>query len=322
MSTRFRINYVACIDPFRWSGGGEAIARGLIEAGTRLGHQIRRTCVFPSAIDDRFEAPDFWLLADVHNRPGRGWRQLPRRLLDRIVAGERYVHLDNAYVDVCDLPYLPCDGRVEGEECPFKQRRWLRSRRCFRVATAAMYRHARLNLFLSPLHRRTVQALLGADTVGRVFEMRPLVDTGRFRNEHRDRDIDYLYLGYINEAKGGDNLARVFPDGNLTLAGHLADPRYATLGRLLGRVPYDQVPVLLNRARVFVHLPRWPEPQGRTVAEAALCGCRLMTNENVGATSFGLDLADPATYAGAAEEAWAAITEAIERPRGDGREPD
>ena len=72
------------------------------------------------------------------------------------------------------------------------------------------------------------------------------------------------------------------------------------------------VPGLLNRGRVFVHLPRWPEPQGRTVAEAALCGCELKTNDRVGATSFGLDLADPATYDGALDEAWEAIHRAVE----------
>jgi glycosyltransferase involved in cell wall biosynthesis len=167
-------------------------------------------------------------------------------------------------------------------------------------------------MFLSPLHRRTVVGLLGAETVGRAFDMRPVIDTHRFRNEGRARDIEHLYLGYINEAKGGDNLASEFPGGGLTLAGKLVDARYATIGLHLGPVPAADVPGLLNRARVFVHLPRWPEPQGRTVAEAALCGCELKTNDRVGAVSFGLDLADPATYDGALDEAWEAIHRAVD----------
>jgi hypothetical protein len=63
----------------------------------------------------------------------------------------------------------------------------------------------------------------------------------------------------------------------------------------------------MNRAKHFVFLPRWPEPQGRVVTEAALCGCQLITNQNVGATSFPFDIANPANFAGANDEFWDAI---------------
>jgi len=46
----------------------------------------------------------------------------------------------------------------------------------------------------------------------------------------------------------------------------------------------------MNRAKNFVYLPRWPEPQGRVVVEAALSGCNLIVNENVGAMSFPFDI--------------------------------
>jgi len=41
--------------------------------------------------------------------------------------------------------------------------------------------------------------------------------------------------------------------------------------------------------------------------EAAMCGCNLITNKNVGATSFPFDIANPANFAGAGEEFWEAI---------------
>jgi glycosyltransferase involved in cell wall biosynthesis len=312
MPTGYRINYVAQVDPFAWSGGGEAVARAVIEAGERRGHGFRRTCVFPHAVSDRFETPDFWLLADVRNTAGRLPRRLPRRLIRHVVARERYVHLDNAYVDVCDLPYLPCNGVVAGNECPFKRGRWFRSRVCARLDAREMYRRSALNIFVSPLHRETIARLLGDPMEGRSFVMRPVIDTSRFRNEGHARDIEYLYLGHVNEAKGAGHLASEYPGGTLTLAGQLGDARYAAIGRQLGPVPAADVPALLNRARVFVHLPRWPEPQGRAVAEAALCGCELRTNDRVGARSFGLDLADPATYHGALDETWEAIHRAVE----------
>jgi glycosyltransferase involved in cell wall biosynthesis len=63
----------------------------------------------------------------------------------------------------------------------------------------------------------------------------------------------------------------------------------------------------MNRAKHFVFLPRWPEPQGRVVIEAALCGCELVTNQNVGATSFPFDIRNPANFAQASNEFWDAI---------------
>jgi glycosyltransferase involved in cell wall biosynthesis len=310
MARALRINYVAYCDPFAWHGGGEAVTAALLEEGRRMGHEIRRTCAFPAPVADAHPDADFWILADVHNVPRRWWRRLPGGLLGRVIGREPYIHVDTAYVDVCDLDYLPCNGEVEGEACPFKRDRWFRSRRCFRLSTIEMYRRARLNVFLSPLHRRTVERLIGAETVGRSFEMRPVIDTTRFVNHHGPRDIDALYVGVVSEAKGAEALAARFPGGGLTVAGTVADRRYRELGRQLGHVPYGEMPALFNRARRFVHLPRWPEPQGRTVAEAALCGCVLETNERVGATSFGLDLSDPASCEGAVAEAWDAMLDA------------
>ena len=60
----------------------------------------------------------------------------------------------------------------------------------------------------------------------------------------------------------------------------------------------------MNRARNFVFMPRWPEPQGRVVVEAALCGCNLILNENVGADSFGFELDQPENLLDAEEEFW------------------
>jgi hypothetical protein len=52
----------------------------------------------------------------------------------------------------------------------------------------------------------------------------------------------------------------------------------------------------MNRAQCFVFLPRWPKPFGRVVSAAALCGCELSVNDNLGATSFAMDLTDLQIY--------------------------
>jgi hypothetical protein len=60
----------------------------------------------------------------------------------------------------------------------------------------------------------------------------------------------------------------------------------------------------MNRAKNFVFLPRWPEPQGRVVVEAALSGCNLIVNENVGALSFPFDISNPENIRNAEELFW------------------
>ena len=72
-------------------------------------------------------------------------------------------------------------------------------------------------------------------------------------------------------------------------------------------VPAYSTPGWMNWAKRFVFLPRWPEPQGRVVIEAALCGCELALNGQVGAASFDFDLKDPKNLTGAEEEFWLAL---------------
>jgi hypothetical protein len=70
----------------------------------------------------------------------------------------------------------------------------------------------------------------------------------------------------------------------------------------------------MNRAKNFVFLPRWPEPQGRVVSEAALCGCNIIGNENVGALSLGIDLSDPRNYGKEEEKFWMALEGLLKGP--------
>jgi hypothetical protein len=61
----------------------------------------------------------------------------------------------------------------------------------------------------------------------------------------------------------------------------------------LGEKTPSQLSEIYNRTQKFVHIPKWQEPSARTVVEAALCGCELILNENVGVLSFGYDIRDP-----------------------------
>lgn len=309
-----RINWLSYIEPFASQGGGEAVVKRLLESGRQLGHELHFSHVFPAPKTDFQDDEDLNVLVDIHNLPRRR-RRFPQHLLAEIVAHRRYVHLDNAYVDLCDLDdYLPCNG-AHSSPCPYKRnpfaaickRRspWsvLLSRGCPVTQRTELYARAALCVFLSPLHAQVAKKMAALPDLP-CFILRPLMDTGLFRNEGRERDIENLFVGVISEAKGLENMRAQYQDKPITLVGSIRRPGRVDFGTHVPHVPYEQVAEYMNRARHFVYLPRWPEPQGRVVPEAALCGCKLITNENVGATSFDFDLSDPAQYKGCEQEFW------------------
>lgn len=313
-----RIDLISFLDPEVYGGGGEMISRRLIETGRERGHEIRITSARPRHTR-RHARPDLTLFIDVFNhghslRSLGAWRGFDERFLSDAMARAPFVHLTNAYTDICNLPYLPCSGaaapRCPKKPLPLLQRAVLRDagERCFatRRLVRRLFEESALNVFLSPLHQATTERVLG-ERLGRTLVLRPMIDTQRFRNEGRARDIEYLFVGVIGEAKGLEAMRSRFRGTDIHLIGRLAPGETLDFGRHIGHVPYSEVPAWMNRARNFVFLPRWPEPQGRVVAEAALCGCTIVGNDNVGALSFDFALSDPSQYGGAEEDFWRAV---------------
>ena len=308
-----KINYLAYLDPGKHQGGGEVVLGRLLEVGRLRGHEIAVTSTDPGT-KDRHRNPDLWFLADLFNCPTR-LTQLSKDLIREACRG-KYVHFDNAYVDCCNLDYLPCSGSAQ-EPCPHKSpwnlKRNLKSgdfgSRCFGQdrLVQELYRNSRLNLFVSPLHQKTVYQVLGLPQSQPHLVLRPLIDPERFKDQGQERDLEYLFVGAIGEAKGAAALAAQYGNADLHLIGASVDGKPPGFGTWHGKVPYLEIPGWMNRAKRFVFLPRWPEPQGRVVIEAALCGCELVLNGQVGAASFDFDLKDPKNLTGAEEEFWLAL---------------
>jgi len=291
------INFLSYLDPFKYKGGGEFALRTVIERGRQRGHGIRvfarRTGKLSKLISPSFNLPpaDLYFLADLFNCPEDPCK-LDTALLERVIATERYVHFNNSYVDVCRRPALPCEGRRT--HCPDD---------CGVERYRRLSRRSIANIFVSPLHERVVSSLLGGPSIPNALIARPFVSVDLFRNVHQRRDIPYLYVGVISNYKGYENLKRRFSGEDILLIG-----RNATTEQLIGRhipyVPQKDLPSYYNRAEHLVHLPEWPEPQGRCVVEAALCGCKLITNDKVGATTFDFDISDPKVIGDAPDHLW------------------
>lgn len=307
-----KIAWISYLDPFALSGGGEMANRTLIEAGRRRGHEIvlspwlrrrpqrllRRLRVLRNVRVD-WDA-DAFVLANIRNHAART-DLYPERAVHRALDTGRAVVLADAWVDACPLD-LPCDGDVG--HCPSS---------CSRAWANWLFGSAAAVAFVSPMQHRLIERVLDVPLPATVIYSRPAVDTSMFRPLSLERDIDVLYVGSINEAKGYFNLIEKFGPDRLTFVGRNALGRPVE-GNYLGMLAYDRLPAIYNRARTFAHLPRWNEPMGRTVVEAALCGCELVLNDRVGVTSYEpADWRDPARVQTNANRFWAEFEHAFAR---------
>ena len=118
-----RIDCLSFLNPAVYRGGGEMVSGRLLETGRARGHDIRLSAVRPRS-RSLHERPDRVLLIDVFNhghsfRSLGAWRAFGATCLQDVIARAPFVHLANAYVDVCNLGYLPCSGDA-ALKCPFK----------------------------------------------------------------------------------------------------------------------------------------------------------------------------------------------------------
>ena len=313
-----RINLVSFLDPFVYDGGGEMISRALIEYGITKGHSIRISSCRPNRTDF-FKNPDLTIFVDVFNaghtyKSLGAWRNFPSSFIEDMMVGAPFVHMTNAYTDVCNLPYIPCSANSQKGYCDPKRNLSLGKRiqirdlssRCFATQELPnrLYQESVLNIFLSPLHQRISEKLFSSQLLPPSYVVKPMIDTKRFYNMGFERDIDYLFVGIISEAKGLDEMREKYKDKNIWLIGKKSPDAVVDFGTYIDHVPYDDVPKYMNRAKNFVFLPKWPEPQGRVVSEAALCGCNIIGNDNVGASSFGHDLSNLENYQNVEADFW------------------
>jgi glycosyltransferase involved in cell wall biosynthesis len=310
------VNFLSFLDPRKYYGGGEMITRSIISEGIKRKHTINVTSVRPK-ISSLDKTADIYILADIFNIGHTilslgGWRYFSKELLTRISKKEKFIHITTAYADICNLPAIPCHG-IRDTFCPVKVNLNLYkklvikdlSNNCFadNELQKNLHKNAILNVFLSPLHRQTTEKILRIK-LENSFLLKPIIDTSMFKNNNIIRDIDYLYVGLISESKGLKEIKELYKKSNIHLAGPIHPDFKLDFGIYHGKISYNQVPNLMNRAKNFICLPKWIEPQARVVSEAALCGCNIISNKNVGALSFGMSLSEPKNYWGVVENFW------------------
>lgn len=179
-------------------------------------------------------------------------------------------------------------------------------------------------VFLSPLHQRQFNNFCRADGAHKAATwtcISPYIGP-EFKVRDFVRNHDTMWVGLLCRAKGVWAVldwARANPRRAVDFfyparyidSGAVARAELLSNCRLIGHVPHSQMPAIMNRYVHAIHLPKAHEAFGRAIAEAYLCGCKIITNNNVGAMSYpwSKDLAEFRQQVGSADmKFWQWIT--------------
>jgi hypothetical protein len=243
-----------------WKGGAEFSARQVMAVGEQCGFHIEM--MTPAGFSsDVLANADLVVLNNLWHFSGEQMRAILAVLFERRIPYVKYEH----------------DHR-ELTRPEF-------SRRLFERAAA--------NVFLSPAHRENHREALGA-----AGECIPLaIDVDAYRPVPGvERALGTALVSNVRTIKTWERLKAYVSEHQ-----EIRFTVIATNGVIQGRnvkvippVLPEKMPELYSAHEFLVHLPdAWCAGE-RIVFEAALCGCKIVTNERVGHASWGWDLTDAA----------------------------
>lgn len=259
--------------------GGHTTGRDLINALKEAGYFVN--VITPN---DLFQAPDsadLCVFFDLFNDPGGSKWFGPAEQRQFLNTKKPTVVFECAYTGATPEEY---GGWMIQPDVRYQPN-------AIKTFMAGLMANSFVNIFLSPLHYNEWCKFIG-NQIPNSFCYFQKIDANIFHNKGYERPINVLYVGAITEAKGvveaqymfGNNI-KFIGRGNLDL---IDQQNY------LGTGTPQEIAEVMNKATFFIHTPNWKEASARTVVEAAMCGCRLLVNENVGACSFGYaDISDP-----------------------------
>ena len=129
-------------------------------------------------------------------------------------------------------------------------------------------------IFLSPLHQKVVNHIITIDGPQQHVVASP-IDFDKFRST-----VPFEERQPVAMVSG--DARRVAPDVEALAKAE----GYKTHHLDYLSIPYDQMPDLLNSFQAVVVAPMMYHSFGRMAVEAIACGCKLITNNRVGAMSY------------------------------------
>jgi glycosyltransferase involved in cell wall biosynthesis len=152
-----------------------------------------------------------------------------------------------------------------------------------------LFKSCKKTIFLTDFHYK-----LFIDNYGDIFNNVEIItdpiDTDIFYNKQQEREDKILYVGFMHELKGTLSFFEYVlanPNAKFVIAGW-GKPIFEFLAQnlknieYLGPLLYEKMPEIYNKYDTLFYSPILPEPFCRSVAEATLCGVKLMSfNPNI-----------------------------------------
>ncbi len=172
----------------------------------------------------------------------------------------------------------------------------------FKTSFPNLYKNSRLNIFLSPfamdvysanglLPENDNRCVCISSPIESFFDIK--IPTGERRPSgqaiYTGELSAHKVAGLVEWARGEGSDYTVDMYG--TDYGYRKELEPIANLRHLGRCKHEDLPLIYNQYRTFVHFPQ-AEIFGRSVAEAYLCGCELICNRRVGFLSYDWDYSD------------------------------
>lgn len=151
-----------------------------------------------------------------------------------------------------------------------------------------LFKSSKTNFFLSEFHLEFFKEYYG-DIFHNVEIVYDPIDTSLFFNDNSEKIYDIIYCGFLHKLKGQENLinfCKKNPERTVDIFGWSQDQKIIDELLLIpnikmhDRLPHECIPDIFRRSKYVYHAPEVNEPFCRMVAEALLCGCEFVGNEN------------------------------------------
>jgi len=155
-------------------------------------------------------------------------------------------------------------------------------------------RQAKINIFLSPLHREEFYKKFGVGVYDNNCCIAPCFDKRfYYRIEQEDRELDVCWVGNIQHHKGiedvllwarnNDRQVAFYGKGDDQIIDQIEESKY---GKYMFECNAMELRDIYPTYKNFIHFPDKIEAFGRSCMEAFLSGCNMIVNEKVGMYSY------------------------------------
>jgi len=282
--------YLTGYPPRGGTGGGDLANSMLMRIGEQEGYSVE---VYSSEEEVPKSKPDAYWLSNMNGR-------FSLEFLQDTIGTLPYVIHDDGYQNLCpqptreyklcfqeQVPYDTIELDIEKNTPLYNCREICR----YKLMEALAY-GCRASICVSPMHGRIWSGIFPV-LRDKTIIVEPQIPVTKFNIPLNNQKVpnSYVYIGTIARGKGFDNAVAFVRarGGDMYAAGdihHTINMSEYKDVHYLGSVSYELVPTLLARMMYLIHLPDFPESQGRGITEALLMGCTIIGNRRVGALSY------------------------------------